>query len=54
VRASLPPPRIWYLTHFFKVPYEAKPLDVTLSFAMDMSNRDHVRKRREEDDDSCF
>jgi hypothetical protein len=35
--------------HFFKVQCEAKPLDVTLCFDMDMSNRDHIRKRRKED-----
>jgi hypothetical protein len=28
-------------------------LDATFSFAMDMSNRDHLR-RREEDDDDLF
>jgi hypothetical protein len=54
VRVSLPPPGIRYLTYFFKVPCEAKPLDVTLSFAIDMSNRDHIRKRREEDDDDLM
>jgi hypothetical protein len=27
---------------------------ITLSFAMDMSNRDHIRKRREEDDDDLM
>jgi hypothetical protein len=51
---SLPPLGIRYLTRFFKVPCETKPLDVTLSFAMDMSNRDHIRKRREEDDDDLM
>jgi hypothetical protein len=54
VRASLPPPGIRYLTSFFKVPCETKPLDVTLSFVMDMSNRDHIRKRREEEDDDLM
>jgi hypothetical protein len=51
---SLPPPGIWYLTCFFNVPCEEKHLDVTLSFVMDMSNRDHIGKRREEDDDALM
>jgi hypothetical protein len=50
------PPPSWDLVPdpFFKVPCEAKPLNVTLSFAMDMSNRDHIRKRRGEEDDDLM